>query len=265
MNGTGVPISETRGPTYLGRLLDTIELISGGTTAVSYRDAARALGVPPSTAHRLLTLLLNRGYCDRSDDGPFRPGPRLISIGVQALETLPHWAAASRVVSELSELTSESASFGLLIRDQIVLIARHNSPHVLTAIATVGDILSPHTSALGKVILANSTPDKQTRILGRFVPGGAGELRRSLEAELMETARCGYSVDEETFSPGIRCRAVPVIDPGSALLGGLSVSGPSARFTPAKAQAAIPLLQDAAKRLVGPPFGVASTDQIVTH
>ena len=55
--------------TYLGRLLDTIEMIARGVSASSYRDAAQAFSVPPSTAHRLLTLLIERGYCERAADG----------------------------------------------------------------------------------------------------------------------------------------------------------------------------------------------------
>jgi IclR family acetate operon transcriptional repressor len=173
---------------------------------------------------------------------------------MQALEQLPHWTAASAVVAELGELTGESASFGLLIGEEIVVIARHNSPQMLTAVATVGDVLSPHTSALGKAILANAPPDRRKRIVGRFVPGGADQILDSLESELAETVQCGYSVDEEAFLPGMRCRAVPVVDARSALLAGISVSGPSVRFTAARAEAVIPLLRAAASRLLSRPL-----------
>jgi IclR family acetate operon transcriptional repressor len=240
--------------TYLGRLLDTIEMLGGGETASSYRGAARLLRVPPSTAHRLLTLLLDRGYCDRSDDGDFRAGPRLLGIGLQALEQLPHWTAASSIVAELGEATGESVSFGLLMGDKIILIARHNSTQMLAAVASVGDVLSPHTSALGKAILARVSDAKRKQIIEQFAPDRASEILESLKTELETAVQCGYSVDEETFHPGLRCRAVSVIDTGSSLRGGISVSGPSVRFTIAKAEAAIPLLQHSARQLLLRPY-----------
>ena len=247
-------MSGTLETTYLGRLLDTIEMLTSGDSASTYRSAARLLGVPPSTAHRLLTLLLDRGYCDRTDDGAFRAGPRLLGIGIQTLDQLPHWREASSIVAKLGEATGESVSFGLLIGDKIVLIARHNSPKMLAAVATVGDILSPHTSALGKVILAHVSEDKRKQIVERFAPGNADALLQSLKAELDTSERCGYGVDEEAFQAGLRCRAVPVIDNGSSLRAGISVSGPSIRFTAAKAEAAIPLLQRAANHLLQRPY-----------
>jgi len=252
MDERRVPIDGTPELAYLGRLLDTIEMIAGGISASSYRDAAQAFAVPTSTAHRLLTLLIERGYCERADDGRFRPGSRLFSIGVQVLEQLPQWEAAKRVVSDLGRFTGESVSFGAVIGDEIVLTARHNSPQMLTAVANAGDILSPHTSALGKAVLANATPQKRWSIVDRFAPGSADEILRTLNDELEQVAERGYSVDEETFSPGMRCRAVPVVDSRCGLLGGLSVSGPAARFTGSRAKATIPLLQDAAARLVNP-------------
>ncbi len=238
--------------TYLGRLLDTIEMIARGVSASSYRDAAQAFSVPPSTAHRLLTLLIERGYCERAADGRFRPGSRLFSIGVQVLEQLPQWETAKRVVSELGHATGESVSFGLVIGDEIVLAARYNSPQVLTAVANAGDILSPHTSALGKAVLANVTYEKRWSIVNRFAPGSADEILRTLSDELEQVAELGYSIDEEVFSPGMRCRAVPVVDSSCGLLGGLSVSGPAVRFTVGRATLTMPLLVDAAARLVNP-------------
>jgi IclR family acetate operon transcriptional repressor len=246
MNGT------SSDPSYLGRLLDTMELVTGAVPVVSYRRAAQMLGVPPSTAHRLLTLLQERGYCDRAEDGAFRAGPRLLSIGMQALDQLPHWSAAAAMVTELGGATGESASFGLLIGDEIVLIARHNSPKPLTSVASVGDVIPPHASALGKAVLASASLNTRRRLIRKFASHDEDEILTSLEGELRDILARGYSVDEETFTPGMRCRAVPVFDSRTELLGGLSVSGPSVRFTSERAESHIPLLKDAASRLVNP-------------
>ncbi|HTX00523.1 MAG TPA: IclR family transcriptional regulator [Acidimicrobiales bacterium] len=253
MGEQSVPLSETHELTYLGRLLDAIEMICGGVAATSYRDAAAAIGVPRSTAHRLLSLLIERGYCDRGEDGGFRPGARLFSMGVLALEQLPQWTAARKVVAELGQTIGESVTFGLLIGDEIVLTARYNSPQALTAVAHVGDILTPHGSALGKAILSVATAEKRRSIVDRFAPGSAEHILERLGSELSEVSSQGYSVDEEVFSPGMRCRAVPVVDLDCGTIGGLSVSGPSARFSLAQAESTVSLLHEAASRLMSRP------------
>jgi IclR family transcriptional regulator, acetate operon repressor len=163
---------------------------------------------------------------------------------------LPQWQGAKRAVYDVGVSTGESASFGVLVGREIVLTARHNSAHALTAVANVGDILPPHITALGKAVLT-CLPDEQRRsLIGRFVPEASSEVLRSLQEELDEVAATGYSVDEETFSPGVRCRAVPVFDPQSGFVGGLSVSGPVVRFTVELAETAIPVMQKTAEGLV---------------
>jgi len=250
MSEVDVPVSQTAELTYLGRLLDALEMVSTEIPASSYRDAAAVLGVPPSTAHRLLSLLSERGYCERDDGGRFRPGSRLYGIAMRALDQLPQWQGAKRVVYDVGVTTGESASFGVLIGREIVLTARHNSAHALTAVANVGDILPPHTSALGKAVLA-CLPDEQRRaLIARFAPETASEILGSLQGELDAVTATGYSIDEEIFSPGVRCRAVPVFDPQSGFVGGLSVSGPAVRFTVELADEAIPVMRKAADGLV---------------
>ena len=260
MSERAVPLNETPELTYLGRLLDALELVASSSAATSYRDAARLLGVPVSTVHRLLSLLIERGYCERREGGRFGPGPRLFGLATRVLAQLPKWQSVEQLVEELAQSTGESASFGVLIGREIVLAARRNSPHPLTAVANVGDVLSPHRSALGKAILARLSDEQRFAIVDRSSPGDAGNILAMLKAELDTINATGYSLDEETFSPGLRCRAVPVVDLRSGLVAGLSVSGPSVRFTAELAQSAIPLLRRAAARILGRPLPETSAE-----
>lgn len=243
-------MTEIGGPSYLGRMLDLLEMLAEEPYPVSYRDAAARLGAPSSSVHRLLSMLMSRGYCDRAAAGTFRPGHRLIHLGIQASRGLPHWASAQELVSSLGLQTGESASIGVLLGWRIVLIARHNSPRPLTVVATVGDYVTPHTSALGKAVLAHvPLQDRLQVVASSEVANPAGVLSR-LEGELAEVARLGYSCDEGEYASGLRCRAVPILTSGQQLMGAASVSGPSARFTPDRAQRAVECLREAALRIV---------------
>ncbi|HTW99845.1 MAG TPA: IclR family transcriptional regulator [Acidimicrobiales bacterium] len=245
-----VPDSETAVSGYLERLLDLIELVSTGPSTRSFRQMARLLGAPPTTVHRLLTLLIDRGYCRRTADGAFEAGPRLLGIGAQAAER-PEIVAAARAVDELAEITGESASCAILVDDRIVLVARRSSPQAHPPAPLVGAVLAPHVSALGKAILAGTAAERRRQVLERFVPGCADAILGSLGNELSEVERSGHAIDEETFRPGLRCRAVSAGNPASGTLGGISLSGPLSRFTTSRADSVIPMLRQLAGAVVG--------------
>ena len=54
--------------------------------------------------------------------------------------------------------------------------------------------------------------------------------------ELTKIRLRGYAIDDEEYAIGLRCVAVPILDNDGSVLGAMSVSGPSARFTEGKIQ-----------------------------
>jgi len=72
-----------------------------GVTALS-----RAVGLPKSTAHRLLAALGRRGLVERDAEGRYRPGMRLVALGLGVLDREPVVAAARSV------LEAEAAALG---------------------------------------------------------------------------------------------------------------------------------------------------------
>ncbi len=62
------PASASIGPTSLEKALDLYEALSGTKRGASVTDLARSLGLPASTAHRLLAVLKRRGYVRQDED-----------------------------------------------------------------------------------------------------------------------------------------------------------------------------------------------------
>ena len=233
-----------RGQSYLRRLLLFLSVAVGeGSSPRGLTEIAREAGIPLSTASRLASLLTESKMLRILPNGGYGPGAELVRIAGNALVSLRGDLHIQTVVRSLSEASCESASAGMLVGDVIVLIAREESGHSLRAVSHVGDSISPHTSAMGKAILARLGPERQLAVLRNAVGPDAGRIRDELAGEL-ETIRVhGYALDEETYSPGLRCRAAAFLGEDGLAVGGISVAGPAARFSFEKATECLPMLR----------------------
>jgi IclR family transcriptional regulator, acetate operon repressor len=239
-----------RGQSYLRRLLHFLSVaLSEGSNARGLTEIAREAGIPLSTASRLASLLTESEMLRILPTGGYGPGAELIRIAGNALVSLRGDLHIQAVVRSLAETSCESASAGMLVGDVIVLIAREEPDHSLRAVAHVGDSISPHTSAMGKAILANLGADRRLAVLRNAAGPAAGRIQDELASELDTIRLQGYALDEETYSPGLRCRAAAFLDEDGVAIGGISVAGPAARFSFAKATECLPMLRTMAGEL----------------
>ena len=133
-------------------------------------------------------------------------------------------------VLDVANLTGESVSLGVVQQNQIILVAvtsRLPSPlRHLRYVISVGDSVAMDETAMGRVVLANSTSQQQRRLLGRLPRSGETFLEEhSSELEQVRTDR--FAVCEDSGGVvGLMCVAVPVLDRAGRIGGALSVAGP---------------------------------------
>lgn len=236
---------------YLGRFLDLVDTVAAAPPeGLTLSQLAGGGRVPVSTASRLARLLEERGLASRRADKRFVPGPALVALGLRSLRLLPvdHYAEA---IASLGRSTGESVSVGMLVGDEIVLVARHESEHRLRVVATVGDVIAPHRSAMGKAVLAHVPQERQDAILRRAVGDAATEAAGELAGELAQAAACGFACDEEVFAVGLRCRAAPLLGADGEAHGAISIAGPSTRFSRELADGCVDELLEETRRLAG--------------
>lgn len=214
------------------------------STAASIADT---LGIPLGTAFRNLATLVDTGLLRRTVSGQIEPGARLVYLGLRALR---HWESnrdLDTVTIELASQIPESISAGLLIGDEIMLVARQEPDSPLRVVARVGDVIAPHVSAMGKAILAALPDQRELAVLARAVGAGQAEaVAARLAPELQRVRETGVGLDEGEYALGQRCRAVALVDDLTGVYGALSAAGPAARFSEADAEAAAQLLRKAA-------------------
>lgn len=226
----------------IARVFELLETLADHGGVMGLSQLSTASGLPLPTIHRLVRTLVDLGYLRQDPSRRYVLGPRLIRLGESSSKMLSIWAKPhlTRLVDELEE----SANLSMLDGDHIVYVAQVPSRHSMRMFTEVGRRVMPHSTAVGKAILAQLPPEHVHELLARtgmpeqtkHTITDADELARSLQW----SSEHGYAVDHGEQEIGVCCVAVCVPYPPARLA--LSVSGPVTRMTEDLIERAVPLL-----------------------
>jgi DNA-binding IclR family transcriptional regulator len=200
---------------------------SGAPRGVS--EVGRALGVPKSSAHRLLASLGRRGLVEQDEHGRYRPGIALLALGLGALEREPLAAAAHPILERESEATGETAFLTVARGGRIVVLDKREGAAFLRVAPTIGSEVPVHATAVGKLHLAFA-PDSVT-LAPEPWPVFTGQTpisRADLEREVARAKKRGWATNRDEWIPGMAVVAAPVLL-RDRMLGCMVVAAPSSR------------------------------------
>ena len=213
------------------RALDVLEALAAHGGEAGLSEIAASTGLPYGTIHRLLRTLLSRGYVRQESDRRYALGGGLVRLGGVAERMVGVWAEP--YLTRMVEVSGETANMAVLEGDFVVYVAQVPSPRRLRMFAEVGRRVLPHSTAVGKVLLAQ-WPDAEARALFERtgMPRRTAFTITEPAAMLTELARVraqGYAMDLGEEELGVQCLAVPVHD-GGRVVAAMSVSGPTERI-----------------------------------
>jgi IclR family acetate operon transcriptional repressor len=213
------------------RAIDLLEALARSEGPQGVGELAASTGLPQGTVHRLLRSMQARGYVRHDASRKYGLGAAAFLLGDAAQRSLAR--SARPHLQRLVDISGETANLAVLEGDDVVYLAQVPSPHTLRMFAEVGRHVPPHSTAVGKVLLAGLPAERAGGILNRRgMPSMTDRTITSFEqfAEQLEQARArGWAADEQEQEAGIRCVAVPVQN-GDRVVAALSVSGPAERF-----------------------------------
>ncbi|GAA2248454.1 IclR family transcriptional regulator [Streptomyces ruber] len=249
-SATGKPSAAGGGGVQsLERAFDLLERMADAGGEVGLSELSAGSGLPLPTIHRLMRTLVTCGYVRQQPNRRYALGPRLIRLGESASRLLGTWARPH--LARLVEETGETANMALLDGDEIVYVAQAPSKHSMRMFTEVGRRVLPHSTGVGKALLAGLPPQEVRALLGRTGMPAATEKTITTPdaflAALEDVRRLGYAVDDNEQEIGVRCLAVPV--PGSPTAAAISISGPAGRVTDAATERIVPVLRQVAAEL----------------
>lgn len=202
-------------------------------------------GLAAATVHRLCGTLAESGHLRRDPRRDYLLGPRLQRVGDAAGRAT--WSWAQPVLAAVVEGTGETANLAVREGDGVVYLAQVPSPHSMRMFTEVGRRVEVHCTAVGKALVAGDDDDEVLAMLDRAGMRGytASTIVEpdGLIAELERVRRLGFATDESEQEEGVRCVAISV-GVGDAAFA-ISASGPEARFTEDRRDAAVEILRGA--------------------
>lgn len=231
-----MPSEKRDGVQSLSRALDLLEALAA-TDEAALSDLAQQTGMIPSTAHRLLASLAQRGYVAQSPgNGRYRLGFKALELSSSVSSRREHLRTTARPHLEaLRELTGESVNLVVLDRLDVVYLDQVEGSRSVRMFTQVGRTVPAHTTGAGKAILAHRPADEVERLYADehvFAPltprtiTNAVDLDRALE----RVRRDGFAVDDEEHEEGVGCIASAILDAEDLAIAAISVSGPSSRI-----------------------------------
>lgn len=219
----------------LSRALRLLQAIAHSHDGLTLTELAQTVGLPPSTAHRLLATLQQDRFVR------FEPIGNLWQIGVGSFIVGNAFVRTRDVVMmarprmrRLMEETGETVNLYVPEEGEAVCMAQVECRQMMRAIARPGGRVAMHCSGVGKALLAWLPEREIGRILERHGLPRITEKTlltpRALRTDLERTQERGFAIDDEEHAVGLRCVAAPVLDEHGAPLAGVSVSGPTARI-----------------------------------
>lgn len=236
------------------RALAILELMTRREQPLTFSEIAQALHYPRSSLHGLLQTLVERGWADFDEAGhTFTVGIRALEAGNVYTRCLGLVDRALPLMEGVRNAVDETVQLAVLDGLHNVYIAKVDGRQTLTLASEVGRRLPAYATGVGKVLLAGlGQPELEKRLDTaklKAVTSNTITDKQRLLSHLAEVRRRGFGVDNEEYTIGIRCIAVPVYDYGRRTVAAMSVSVPAIRFTPTHRQQAHGLLADAAARL----------------
>jgi len=221
--------SLTRALALLNRIADSPD------DGASLTDLAQQVGLPTSTAHRLLTTLEHERYVR------FNNEQRTWTIGVQAFVTGCTFTKTRSLVAlarphmrHLMEDGGETVNLAVEDEGEAVYLSQVECRQMMRVFARPGSRVPLHCSAVGKAILSAASDKRLSKILHqRGMPRLTIKTITSpsaLRADLERVRAAGYAVDDEEHAVGLRCIAAPIFDETGDCIGSVSASGPTARI-----------------------------------
>lgn len=221
----------------LNRVVRILECFTQERPELGVREISRLVSVPSSAIGRLMTAMKSMGILSQNPETKsYSIGPRVLTWAGTYLSTSDIRNIALPYLKDLHEATEETISLYILDGKERVCIERLESTRNVRFVAPrVGRHLPLHAGSAGKVMLAFLSEARQDEVINGGVLTALTEKTIvdpvELRREVQKIHSLGYAVSNGEWILDASGIAAPIFDRHGEVVGALTISGPTQRFT----------------------------------
>lgn len=215
------------------RALTILRLLArDGTLGIS--ELAAELGVHRSTAFRLVATLERHELVEQDGErGRYRLGVGVVRLAGATSARLDLVRESRSITTRLAGSVGETVNVAVLVGREALYVDQRSGPSALRHHNWVGQRIPLHATSNGKVLLAHAPnglveeviAEPLRRFTARTITDGA-----RLKAVLARVRERGYATAVDELEEGLTAVAAPIRGADGAVVGSVSVSGPTFRM-----------------------------------
>ncbi len=217
-------------------------------------DLAREVEVPTATTHRILVTLQKHGFVTFDEER------QEWMIGIEAYRTGASFLRRNSVLEigrpilrRLMQESGETANLAVPDGGEVVFVGQVETQNPIRAFFPPGARTPMYASGTGKAILAAMREERLSKLLEASAHISFTANTKLPDTGLMEdlalTRQRGWSHDHEERYEGMSCIGAAIFDDRGEPCAGISVSGPTVRFSKARAPELGALVTHAAEEI----------------
>ena len=215
--------------------MSLLDALAQHAAPVNLKQLASETTLHPSTAHRILGVMVESRLVDRIEPGTYRLGIRLVELGSLVKSRISVRQEALPYMQRLHEALGETVNLSVRHDDEVVYIERTATGNSMMRVVQIIGARAPlHITAVGKIFLAQDGPAgcsayAQRTGLPRYTDNTFSESD-ALINEIEAIRAQGFAFDNEEAEKGVSCIGAGIYNDEGRVIAGLSVSAPSDRL-----------------------------------
>ncbi len=216
--------------------LDLLEQFHGETDELGVTELSKRLKLHKNNVFRLLATLESRGYIEQNKvTENYRLGLKTLELGQTFIKQMGLLRQSRPVIEDLVKTCNETTYIGVLKDFNIIYLDCIETSMTVRAVPRVGARMPAYCTAAGKVQIAYMSDEEvdiylPSRELQKYTANSITD-REELKKQLAIIAEQGYAIDNEELDEGVRSVGAPIRDYTRRIIGAVSISGPSMRFS----------------------------------
>lgn len=216
------------------RMAAILDRLASADRPSTLRELAQETRLHPSTVHRILATLVRLGYVERTGEGVYRLGVKLLQLGSRVNHLVDLRKEAMPVMESLRDRLGETVNLAVQDGDSIVYLERVSGIQSMRVELAVGARAPLHVTAVGKLFLGEGGEAACRAYAQRtglpLLTANSIDDVNILISEVESAHTAGFAIDAQENEEGIACIAAPVRDGAGRLVAGLSISAPAQRL-----------------------------------